>query len=151
MAFYESSTCRCPCFQQPKGCGWISERKALDDFIITNNCSHQDKDGLITFPGQKYQGNPKGTFPFDVPHCLQCFGRLWYRAVPKAGCEPKRTWGGVKAAIRGGALRLSEHWCPRMEMLCQQHPSSNLMHGFISLTACGQGLSLVVPISLSDA
>ena len=139
-----------PLFPGAKGCGWISKRKGLDDFIIANNCSHQDKDSLITFPVQKYQGNRKGTFPFDFLRCLLCFGHLQYRAVPEAGCEAKWTWGGVKAAIRGGVLRLSGHWCPRLEMLCQQRPSSNMMHGFISLTAYGQGLSSAVPNSLSE-
>lgn len=65
VAFYENSTCHCPDFLEPKDVAGFQKEKRLDDFIIANNCSHQDKDSLITFPVQKYQGIQKGTFPFD--------------------------------------------------------------------------------------
>lgn len=83
-----------PLFPGAKGCGWVSKRKGLDDFIIANNCSHKDKDSLITFPVQKCQGNQKGTFPFDFPGCLLQFGRLQCLVVPEAGC---------RAVVVGGA------------------------------------------------
>lgn len=81
-----------PLVPEAKGYGWISKRKGLDDFIIANNCSHQDKGSLITFCVKKYQGNQKGTFPFDLPRCLLCFGPLWCCAVPGAGCEAEGIW-----------------------------------------------------------
>lgn len=58
-----------PLFPGAKGCGWVSKRKGLDDFIIANNCSHQDKDSLITFPVQKYQGNAS-ILMFRVVFCV---------------------------------------------------------------------------------
>lgn len=82
-----------PLFPGAKGCGWISKRKGLDDFIIANNCSHKDKDSLITFPVQKYRGNQEGTFPFDFLCCLLWFGCLWCGAVPDGP-------GGSITAIR---------------------------------------------------
>lgn len=138
-----------PLFPGAKGCGWISKRRGLDDFIIANNCSHQDKDSLITFPEQKYRGNQKGTFPFAFPCCLLCFGRLRYHVVPGAGSEAEWMWGVVEAAVHRGVFWLSGHCCPRLEMLCQQQRLSSLLHGFISLTTCGEGLSSAVPDSVS--
>lgn len=97
-----------PLFPGAKGCGWVSKRKGLDDFIIANNCSHKDKDSLITFPVQKCQGNQKGTFPFDFPGCLLRFGHLQCLAVPEAGC---------RAVVVGGTAQLAGCWCPGAEML----------------------------------
>lgn len=93
-----------PLFPGAKGCGRISKRKGLDDFIIANNCSHQDKDSLITFPAQKYQGNQKRTFPFDLPRCLLCCGPLWCCAVPGAGCEAEGIWGSQGSSSWCGVL-----------------------------------------------
>ena len=75
---------------------WLDfKRKGLDDFIIANNCSHQDKDSLSTFPVQKCRGNQKGMFPCDFLRCLLRVGRFRHRAVPEAGCEAAWAWGGV--------------------------------------------------------
>lgn len=109
-----------PRFPGAKGCGWISKRKELDDFIIANNCSHQDKGSLITFPANKYQGNQEGTFPFDLPRCLLCFGPLWCCAVPGAGCEAEGIWGESRQQFMVGCP--GYQGCPRLEMLCQQLP-----------------------------
>lgn len=95
-----------PLFPGAKGCGWISKRKGLDDFIIAHNCSHQDKDSLIAFPVQKYQGNQKGNVShliFRVVFCVTVvFGTM--RCQKQAARLNGLVAGGrvVKAAIRGG-------------------------------------------------